>query len=49
MVLETMLPGFYMDYDNNKNLIRYAGFGPITTAKGKPHTAEINYKYAQDN
>lgn len=49
IVLETMLPGFYMDYDNNKNLIRYAGFGPITTAKGKTHTAEINYKYVQDN
>lgn len=47
MVLQAMLPNIDMQYDNNKNLIRYNGIGPITTLKGKPKPVDIIYGYAQ--
>ena len=49
MVLQAMLPSFYMDYDNNKNLIRYSGIGPVTKSNGKPHSVNISYKHANEN
>ena len=47
LILQTMLPSFFMQYDLNKNLIRYNGIGPITKANGKPQTVDISYEYPQ--
>ncbi len=49
MVLQAMLPSFYMNYDKNKRLIRYSGIGPITKLNNKPQSVNITYDYVQGN
>ncbi len=45
MVLQAMLPSFYMNYDKNKNLIFYSGIGPMTRVNNKPYSVDISYEY----